>query len=64
MLDVEVLYRGKGGKEELQTCATDESCQSGSLHEINISRVSGLERMEVRRWRSYHRIAHVLHRMP
>src|SRR6266576_2804639 len=29
---------GRQGKEELQTWATDESCQSGSLHEIAISR--------------------------
>ena len=28
-------------KEELQTCSMDESCQSGSLHEIAISRVLG-----------------------
>ncbi len=26
----------RGGKQELQTCAMAESCQSGSLHEICI----------------------------
>jgi hypothetical protein len=31
----------RGCKEELQTCSMDESCQSGSLHEIFIRILSG-----------------------
>ncbi len=27
----------RGGKQELQTCAIDKSCQSGSLQEISIA---------------------------